>query len=373
MSVNSSYFSVAHDLILINEPLTYDLYVNSSTLESKEKFVRIFPQGQILRRNFLEDFVKRYHQLYVSEDQRNTYMKSLVKSENVSDEQKTLVIKDSAIKYLSKLFDKNKEFNTELLGEVITQSREAVESMVDMLSDYQIEDLRQLIGNLSFHDFYTYDHSINVAMYSITIYKACYPNAPRSELVHAGLGGLLHDLGKVKIPTEILNNPGKLSKEEYDEIKKHPDFGINLLLSGHLDVAKDLDLKIIASVIHQHHENLDGSGYPRKIKADEISFFAKVTAIADFFDAITTKRAYNQVLMMDDALGVMSKTVGIKIDPDIFNVFAAQTKRMIIKEKIRYEMESTFDPAIYYEKLPLISLEKSEEDPNFGKIIFKKK
>lgn len=368
-----SYFSIGHDLIMTDVPLPYSLFVNSSALETKDKFVRIYPAGDVLTPELLQEFIKKYFQLYISESERALYMRSLVKSNKYSDEQKTTVIKDSAIKYLDKLFDKSKEFNTELLSETIENSREAVESMVDVLHDYKIDDLRKMIGNLSYHDFYTFDHSINVAMYSITIYRAYKPEATRIELIHAGLGGLLHDLGKVKISTEILNNPGKLSTEEYNEIKKHPDFGLDLMLSGQCDVRGDIDLKAISRVIHEHHENIDGTGYPRKLKGDQISLFAKVTCIADFFDAVTTKRAYNQVLIVDEALKIMSRTVGVKIDGDIFNVFTREAKKIILKDTIKMEMAHEFDPAISYETLPLVPVEKPKvEDEDFGKIIKKK-
>jgi HD-GYP domain-containing protein (c-di-GMP phosphodiesterase class II) len=370
----SSYFSIGHDLILLNEPLPYDLYVNSSALENKDKFVRIFPKNDLLDDEHLKEFIKKYFQLYIPETQRDDYIRSLVKNKKVTDEQKTEVIKDSAIKYLDKLFNSGKDFNTELLSETIKHCREAVESMVDVLHDYKIDDLRKLIGNLSFHDFYTFDHSINVAMYSITIYRGYFPLASRNELIHVGLGGLLHDLGKVKISTEILNNPGKLSAEEYAEIKKHPDFGIDLLLDGHCEVSDDLDVKLLGRMVHEHHENLDGSGYPNGLKENEISFYAKVVSTADFFDAITTKRAYNQVLSIDEALKVMSRTVGIKLDQKIFQVFTREAKKIILKDTITQELEPSFDPAISYEELPLKPVEAPEkEKEDFGKIINKQK
>jgi HD-GYP domain-containing protein (c-di-GMP phosphodiesterase class II) len=366
-----SFFSVGHDFILLNQALPYDLYVNSSSLESKEKYVRIFPEGDSLTPTMLQEFIHKYLRLYVPEIQRSKYMRSIVKAPG-SDVKKTEVIKDSAIHYLDNLFKHSKEFNTEVLSQTIKDSREAVESMVDVLHDYKIDDLRKMIGNLSFHDFYTFDHSINVAMYSITIYKAYRPLASRLELVHVGLGGLLHDLGKIKIPTEILNNPGKLSDEAYNEIKKHPDFGLELMLSGHCDVSKDIDLKAISRVIHEHHENVDGSGYPRRLKAPDISLYAKVVAIADFFDAITTKRSYNQVLDLEEALKVMSRTVNIKIDPDIFQVFTQETKKIILKDTVKFELEQSFDPTIPYKELPLVPVEKPKEAPkDFGKIIDK--
>ncbi|MFZ4714757.1 MAG: HD-GYP domain-containing protein [Bacteriovoracaceae bacterium] len=369
--IGHSFFSIGQDFIVIGEPMPYDMYINSSSLSNKEKFVRIFPEGEILSQEMLDEFIHKYLRLYVPEKQRNKYMRSLVNSKGADKVGKANFIKESAISYLDELFNKKKEFSTEVLSQTIRDSREAVESMVDVLHDYKIDDLRRMIGNLSFHDFYTFDHSINVAMYSITIYKAYRPMATRLELVHVGLGGLLHDLGKVKIPTDILNNPGKLSELEYKEIKKHPDFGLDLIMSGHCDVSADLDLKAISRVIHEHHENIDGSGYPRGLKAPAISLYSKVVAIADFFDAITTKRSYTQVLDLDEALKIMSRTVGIKIDGDIFSVFTQQTKKIILKDTIKFELDNSFDPTIPFAVLPLVPVTLDTTPSDFGKIIQK--
>ena len=98
-------------------------------------------------------------------------MKSLVQSGDFSEVQAAEFIKDSAIKYLHDVFDPKKEFSTEVLSETIQGCKDAVENMIDVLDEYSIDGLRGLIGNLSSHDFYTYDHSINVSMYCITILR----------------------------------------------------------------------------------------------------------------------------------------------------------------------------------------------------------
>jgi len=364
----SSFFSVRHDLIQTDGPLTYDIYINSSVVKGKEKFVKIFPSGGILSKEELEDFHKKYFHLYVPEDQRSTYLKSLIRS-NVEDVQKANVIKDAALEYLHNIFDKEKEFSTELLAKNIEACREVVESMVDVLDHHDIDSLRNLIGNLSFHDFYTYDHSINVSMYCIQIYKSMNPRASRKELIHAGLGGLLHDLGKIKIPTHILNNPGGLSPEEYSVIKQHPDFGLELLLSGHCEVNPDIDLKVIARIVHEHHENFDGTGYPKKLKGrEEIHLLARVCTIADFFDAITTKRSYNEVLSLQDAMNTMRKFRAIKLDPDIFDVFDAQVRYVKVENAKDLRLADSFDPTIPYAKLPIEEIKKFGKEMGFGKI-----
>lgn len=363
-----SFFSVNYSLIKINSELPYDLYVNSSSIKERQKFVRIFPMGEFLSENDLLEFKEKYLQLYVAEDQRDFYMKSLVQSEDVSDEEAMSFIKDSAIEYLHNIFDPKKEFSTELLYETINGSKDAVENMIDVLDEYDIDGLRGLIGNLSGHDFYTYDHSINVSMYCITILKVLKKDATRTELLHAGLGGLLHDLGKISIPTVILNKPNGLTEEEYHVIQTHPDLGIDLLLNNESVEIEDLDIKTIARVIHEHHEAWDGSGYPRGISEKDIHLLARICAIADFFDAITTKRSYSEVVTVSEALAIMEKTAGKKIDPKLFKLFAAHVNHTKVKSAKELKMSDAFDPSIPYSILPLEEVEALFDDKDFGKI-----
>jgi HD-GYP domain-containing protein (c-di-GMP phosphodiesterase class II) len=363
-----NYFSVRYDLIQIEKELSYDLYINSSVVKGKEKFVKIVAAGRTLHENEPEELHQKYIQLYVPENQRRQYLKSLIQSD-ADDVKKTNVIKEAALQYLNNIFDKGKDFSTEYLSQNIEGCRDVVESMVDVLDNHNIESLRGLIGNLSFHDFYTYDHSINVSMYCIAIYRAIHPTAQRRELIHAGLGGLLHDLGKVKVPTNILNNPGGLSAEEYDMIKKHPDFGLDLLLQGHTKVDESIDLKIVSRVVHEHHENFDGTGYPRKLKGrDQIHLLARICTIADFFDAITTKRSYNEVLSIAEAMNTMRKFRGTKLDPDLFDVFDNHVKYVKADVTRDLRLLDTFDPTLPYSKLPLEEVKKFEKEMDFGKI-----
>lgn len=362
-----SFFSVRYDLIDTGNALPFDLFVNSSSLKDREKFVRIFPSGESLSADDLENLRKKYLQIYIPEDQRSLYMRSLVQSDQRDDTQKAHVIKDSALEYLGGIFDGKHEFSTELLEAGIEGCREVVENMVDLLGEYGIDDLRGLISNLSFHDFYTYDHSINVSMYSISIWKAAHPKAPRQDLVNIGLGGLLHDLGKVKIPTHILNNPGGLTEAEYEQIKLHPDFGLELLLSGHVKVHHTIDVNVIARIVHEHHENWNGTGYPTKKREEEIHPMARACTIADFFDAITTKRSYSQVMLVADAVGVMKKFRGIKLEPWLFDVFEKHVD--YVRSDIRKDitLSNRFDPTIPWAQLPIEEV-KALQTADFGKI-----
>jgi HD-GYP domain-containing protein (c-di-GMP phosphodiesterase class II) len=184
-----------------------------------------------------------------------------------------------------------------------------------------------------------------------------------------GLGGLLHDLGKIKIPTHILNNPGGLSNEDYQTIKRHPDYGLDLLLNGQCEVAGGVDLKIIARVVHEHHENFDGTGYPKKLKGkEEIHLYARVCTIADFFDAITTKRSYNDVLSIQDAMNTMRKFRGIKLDPELFDVFDRHVRYVRSDNAKDLRISDSFDPTLPYAKLPVEEVKRAEKEADFGKI-----
>lgn len=347
----SNFFSISFDLIVVDRAIGYDLYVNSSANEVREKFVRIYPKDDTLTSEDIKNFKKKYHQLYVPESQRDIYLKSLVHCEGVGDEKKSEIIKDSAIHYLDKLFDTDKEFTTEILSETIQDCKATVESMVDVIKDYDVSKLQSLIGSLSFHDFYTYDHSINVSMYCIALYSAAKPNAPKEEIVLAGLGGLLHDIGKVRITTELINNPGKLSDEEFDIIKKHPDYGYELLVENSCE-CEGIDFEVIKRIVHEHHENFNGTGYPKKLSGLDIHLLARVTAIADFFDAITTKRSYHEVLSTEDAIAVMAKSVGKKLDPQLFEIFTTSVKQLVYSGKINKELPEDFDPCQPQNVLP---------------------
>jgi putative nucleotidyltransferase with HDIG domain len=363
----NSFFSISFDLVLIDKPMTYDLYVNSSSSELREKFVRIYPVGDTLHDEDLKMFRKKYHQLYVHENQRDEYLKSLLHISNVSDTQKTEIIKSSAIVYLDKLFDEDKEFTTEVLSETIQDCKVAVESMVEVIKDYDVSKIQNLIASLSFHDFYTYDHSINVSMYCIALFNSIKPNAPKEEVVLAGLGGLLHDIGKIKIQTDIINKPDKLSDEEFNIIKSHPKYGYDLLSENGCIECEGVDFEVIKKIVYEHHENYNGTGYPNKIEGENINLFARITAIADFFDAITTKRSYHEVLSTEDALQVMSKSTGKKLDPKLFEAFTKNVKQLIVNGKINKELPEDFDPCQPQNVLPFRNPKPTFKVEGFGK------
>jgi HD-GYP domain-containing protein (c-di-GMP phosphodiesterase class II) len=131
----------------------------------------------------------------------------------------------------------------------------------------------------------------------------------------AGLAGLLHDLGKAMVPNAILNKPGKLTDEEFAEVKKHPEYGHAALLQG-ADVPE-----IALDVCLHHHEKVDGSGYPKGLKADQITLFAKMGAVCDVYDAITSNRPYKAGWDPAESLRKMAEWAKGHFDEAVFQAF----------------------------------------------------
>ena len=359
-----SYFTVSFDLITVNKPVIYDMYVNSSNT-NKDRFIKIVNKGETLSTDTVDSF-KKYHRVYVSEDERHLYMRSLVSSDSIEDLEKVGVIKDSAVRYLDDIFSPSKEFNTELLGQALEGCHESMKSMVGVIKDYDINNLKNLIGDLSFHDFYTYDHSINVSMYTVLILKHLKPSSTEDELTTAGLGGLLHDLGKVKVPTQILNKTDKLTDQEFAIIKSHPKLGVKIFDDTPM-ILEGANRDVIKRVIVEHHENWNGTGYPNAIKGEEIHLVSRVCAIADFFDAITTKRSYSDVLPIEDALKVMERTAGKKLDPEMFQFFVDKISRVVLKGKGGIELPEDFDTEKAHKVLPIQKIKPQKISSNFTK------
>ncbi len=158
-------------------------------------------------------------------------------------------------------------------------------------------DLTVNLSDIRTADAYTFSHSVNVAVLSIIAGLSL--GLARTELREMGFGAFLHDIGKTSIPPGILNKAGKLEKAEMDIIKKHPDKGYNLAMGKKLYGSKTL------AVIHQHHERVNGSGYPQGLHGDFIEPLAKICAIADVYDALTADRPYRRAFPPHKALEII--------------------------------------------------------------------
>ena len=146
---------------------------------------------------------------------------------------------------------------------------------------------------MEFHDKYTIGHSENVAL--LVSKFAEYLNLDESEVSRIYWAGLVHDIGKIVIPSHILNKNGKLTEQEYETIKNHPYWAYETLKTSE-------QLSDIADYVLYHHERIDGNGYPEGIKGDNIPYGSKIIAICDCWDAMRSNRSYRNALTYDEAI-----------------------------------------------------------------------
>lgn len=175
-------------------------------------------------------------------------------------------------------------------------------------------------------DFYTYEHSVKVCMLVILLSK--WMNKPQAFIDEISKVGLLHDIGKCNIPSEILNKPDVLTEEEFSVMKTHSTLGYVLL-----STTKMLDKNILLGVLH-HHERFDGTGYPAKLAGKAIPEYARIVTVVDIFDAMTSNRVYREKMNPFKVFEIMSNGSGGYLDPDISNFFLDKVKRSYIGELV---------------------------------------
>ena len=188
-----------------------------------------------------------------------------------------------------------------------------VASKTSQLESIYLKIVREWGASIESSDTYTHGHSERVTGYAVRVARAL--GLDETELTTIRVGAYLHDLGKVRIPHEILNKTGKLTMEEFEVIKMHPTFGIEMLAS--VDFPWD-----IKPIIRSHHEKLDGSGYPDRLRGDEIPLSAQIVGIVDVFDALTSTRSYRAALSDAAAVGIVLENPG-HYRPEVLNAFLA--------------------------------------------------
>ena len=185
------------------------------------------------------------------------------------------------------------------------------------------------LARLKTADDYTYMHSVAVCALMIALSKQL--GLSEQETRRAGIAGLLHDLGKALMPMEVLNKPGKLTDEEFAIIKKHPAEGHRLLLGN-----SGADEMMLDVVLH-HHEKIDGTGYPKGLKGEEISLFAKMGAVCDVYDAITSNRPYKAGWPPSESLRKMAEWAKGHFDQRVFQAFVKSLGIYPIGSLVRLE------------------------------------
>lgn len=219
-----------------------------------------------------------------------------------------LGVKSEAVKSLSNVFSKLQYSDTIELRNTFSAITEMVEYLIEnkeMNSTYLLE--------LKTFDNYTFVHSLNTCV--LSLFFGIQMSYQKPLLIDLGVGSLLHDIGKTKIPINILNKNGKLTDYEYELIKKHPEYGY--------EIVKNIDSlsERAKLIVLEHHEKVDGTGYPLGHKDEKISKLAKITCISDIYDAIVSDRVYRKGFPANEAYEFILGGCGTFFDVQLVNVF----------------------------------------------------
>lgn len=196
------------------------------------------------------------------------------------------------------------------------------------LANYEIESsyidsMNIMVKTIEVTDMYTKGHSDRVMEYAVALGR----KIGYKDIKNLRNGALLHDIGKVAIPDRILNKPGRLDDEEFEYIKKHPEVGYAIAASSRI-ISESKD------IILSHHERIDGTGYPRGLKGDEIPMGAKILAVADVFDALTSHRSYRKAMSFEEASNILREEAGKALDPKLVDEFLTLAQPLLIKNNI---------------------------------------
>jgi len=308
------YFSIPTSCICANVVLDFNLFkreqVNGGenySLAFGERFPAITDETLLeLKENGIKTFFISMSESDDFSDYFNRNLERIVSNPNINDREKARVLFYSAKLYVRRWFEHPK------IGAVLESSRNVIEHIVR----YVLKD------NKAFYNFfdidgdstYLFSHSLNVAIYGLAIMNAM--GKVRPEMTEAyTYGALMHDVGMREIPEEIIKKPAILTPAEFRLIRKHPSVGARLASeAGGLPSPGDI-------VVKQHHERLNGKGYPWGLRADDIHPLARICAVVDVFDALTSPRSYKMPISSFDAFHKMKVDNASEFDQDVLETF----------------------------------------------------
>ena len=200
----------------------------------------------------------------------------------------------------------------------VSQMREIKKINAELSETYEkleqayLDSIQTVRYTVEAKDSYTRGHSDRVSEYSCLIGKKL--GLPEEDIKRLHIGGLFHDVGKIGVPDNILQKNGKLTDDEYSEIKNHPTIGAHILSTASI-------FQDIIPIVKHHHEKYDGNGYPSRLKGEDIPYLARIAAIADSFDAMTSKRVYRDSLPVETVISEFERCRGTQFDPYLTDVF----------------------------------------------------
>lgn len=199
----------------------------------------------------------------------------------------------------------------------VTKSRRAIVTALATLADYRDNETGQ--------------HVLRISEYTVVLARQIqgrFPEINEEWIERLRLASMLHDIGKVGVPDAVLRKPGKLTEEEFAAIKSHPSFGADTLLRVHHEIQDDPLIQMAVEISLFHHERWDGSGYPTGIKGDQIPLAARITAVADVFDALMSPRVYKPAIPIEQVREIILESSGSHFDPVVVEAFKATERTL---------------------------------------------
>ncbi len=311
MSDFSDYLSISPSIIRTGTKIGCDLFV-SVKRTAGSGFV-LYCRGDVVfgevKRRELK--AEKIRSLYIKKDNQKEFyeyiennFQEIITNTNISYDEKTRFVYNTATNVVKNLFDDPRSGNIK-----------RTKSFASNLASYIVDDSKaaESLIQIAIHEYYTYTHSVNVAAVGTLFGKYLGLGDKELRLICSGI--LLHDIGKTRVSTDIINKKGKLTKEEFEEVKKHPELGAKALEEAGITVDE------IRLITLQHHEGYDGGGYPYGLKKDEISLYGRIVRIIDVYDAITTNRSYAGAKRPFSALKEMQEKMSHCFDTELFLEF----------------------------------------------------
>lgn len=256
-----------------------------------------------------------------TQEEQQNYLRQIKESKEFEEFHSAFI---DSVDNLKSLFNKVVMHNEEIDSEAILED---VENVVDKgRNGIHILDMLQCMRG---YDDVTYVHSVNVAMLSNMIGRTVYPDISKEELDILTLSGLLHDIGKMMVPDNIIQKNGRLTLPEYNVVKTHVLFGNNILKG-----LKNLDPRV-AEVAMRHHERCDGTGYPGGYRREQIEPFARIVAIADTYDAMTSDRVYRAALCPFDVIHMFEREGIVKFDVEFLLPFLEKAVQAYLNTEVK--------------------------------------
>lgn len=306
MNTSKRYKSIDKRVITEGEKIDFTIYLTNETKTNMTLFLQsdtvVDNQSkarlQEVERLYIEDTDSLRYEAYVQK-----HIQTIARAENIPIDSKAMIIYERATSVINTMFH-----NPESL-ENIQNAQPLVNSMVDVIlrDSAAIQSLLKITA----HDYYTHTHSINVSIYALSLGN--FLSLSEQELALLGISAILHDVGKSKIDYEIINKNGKLTEMEFETMKTHADTGHALAINMGVT-----DPRVLSGIRH-HHEKINGNGYPDNVRGGEISQFARIIAVCDVFDALTTKRSYKEPMSTFDAIKLMKDSMREHLDMSIVN------------------------------------------------------